>query len=243
MRHGFFRCNESPFQTTSARRRTATANIVGSHLKILAAAGGWGRVFDAPAREVIMSYELIRPPCPLNFKTLSKRQLDEYFDWYVSIIPVRVDELAGAVKDSRGFESWQPFNSPDSLNELGEWFGTQVETRRRTQAEIDSIKRELNFEMDVPSVELTDRTISLAMDLGMYVSQVFFQNHPTLRWSRPLGSKKSIDYGQPVLVPFGRLTFNPTHMMTVMAYGFARNAKKPDALREVYDIWAKKVGD
>jgi hypothetical protein len=70
------------------------------------------------------------------------------------------------VRETPGFESWQPDCTPASLDALGQWFAEQVETRSRTQGERQAINDRLVFQMDIPAEELTNRTFSLAMDIG-----------------------------------------------------------------------------
>jgi hypothetical protein len=151
----------------------------------------------------------------------------------------RIRILASAAKSTPGYEHWEPDYSPQSLEVLGEWFSTQVETRPRTQKEIDAIQNRSKFPISIPREELTNKTFSLAMDVGMYVSQVFLTNHASLEWAQPFGSKKFVDYGQPVLSGFGKMAFNPVHMMVTLAYGLISQAKTGKSLREIYDIWSK----
>ena len=83
--------------------------------------------------------------------------------------------------------------TPESLNALGEWFATQIETRPRTQEEIDAFNAQTPFPIEHSGTELTNRTFSLAMDIGMYLNQVFLRNHPSLKWDQPLGGKRFVD--------------------------------------------------
>jgi hypothetical protein len=90
--------------------------------------------------------------------------------------------------------------------------------------------------------ELTGRTISLSMDVGMYLSQVFLRNSSSLRWDQIFGSRRFIDYGQPVLVGFtSNVSLNPVHMVITMAYGMVKGTKDGKALRDIHDIWSKRV--
>ena len=188
-----------------------------------------------------MSYSTIQPPFTLKFREMSKKELKEYFEWFQGILPQRLDELARAVKETPSFEDWKPDFTPVSLDLLGNWFVTQVETRLRTQDEIQEIESRSANPIEVPDEELTNRTFSIAMDIGMYLSKVFLTNHPSLRWDQTFGNKKSIDYGQPVLTGFGVAEFNPVHMMVTLAYGLASKKKTGSRLRELYDIWSKMI--
>ena len=80
------------------------------------------------------------------------------------------------------------------------------------------------------------------MDVGMYLSQVFLRYNSSLKWDQIFGSKRFVDYGQPVLVGFGKVPFNPVRMMLTLAYGLARKSKDGQGLRRIYDIWSNMIG-
>jgi len=183
----------------------------------------------------------VPPPFTYRFRHMSKKELKDYYQWFMVALSKGIDELAAAVIMTPGFEAWQSDCTPDSLNTLGEWFAAHAEKRNRTDEEIEQIRKRLTFPMDVPKEELTDQTFSLAVDVGMYFSQVLLKNHPSLQWNQPFGGKLHIDYGQPVLAGFGAMAFNPVHMMTTLAYGLADKRQTGRRLREIYDIWSKKV--
>ncbi len=158
------------------------------------------------------TYNLIRPPFrTLKFEEMSRKELKDYKQWFLEAMPQRVEELTRGVTNSSGFEDWKPDKTPDSLNSLGNWLRTQVKARSHTQEEWDKIP--LHVREWSSDGELTDRTISLCMDVGMYLSQVFLCNHPTLKWGQTFGSKRFIDYGQPALIGFGKSAFNPVRMV------------------------------
>ena len=173
---------------------------------------------------------------------MSKKELRAYFKWFQEVMPGRSEELASAVKSSPGYEDWKADFSPNSLNSLGEWFATQIEVRPLTQEEIDEFNAKAPYPIERSNTELTNRTFSLAMDIGMYVSQVFLKNHPLLKWDQPF--KRSVDYGQPVLAPFhnGKVPLNPVRMVVTQAYGLRDGTRKGKYLREIYDLWSKNIG-
>jgi len=187
------------------------------------------------------TYNLIRPPFrTLKFAEMKKKELREYDRWFHDVLPQRIGELTRAVNSSAGFEGWKPSYTPESLNSLGKWFASQVETRPHTRDEFKRIPPHIR---DWTSGgELSDRTISLAMDVGMYLSQVFLFNSSSLKWDQIFGSKKDVDYGQPLLVGFGKGRFNPVQMMLTLSYGLASKTKDGQRLRGIYDIWSKMIG-
>jgi hypothetical protein len=76
----------------------------------------------------------------------------------------------------------------------------------------------------------------------MYFAQAIMRLHPQLRWSLPLGSKRFIDYGQPVLEGFqGDVPLNPVRVVTNLAFGIARGKRNPTELAELLDTWSAQV--
>ncbi|MBI1220569.1 MAG: hypothetical protein GC186_18715 [Rhodobacteraceae bacterium] len=188
-----------------------------------------------------MQYEVISPPFTLKFDRMSKAELREYFSWFMDARPNRIDILAREVRRHIGFSTWQPDASPESLGPLGKWFAQNVETRRKSLEEIAEFSSHGASLIAAPDTELTNHTFSIAIDSGMYLSEVLLERNPDLRWGQDLIRKKSIDYGQPVLVGFGRAVFNPTRMMITAAYGIARRTEDGSVLERIYEIWSTKM--
>jgi hypothetical protein len=188
-----------------------------------------------------MAYNPVYPPFTLKLRDMPKQELHRYFKWFMDVLPQRVKELAEAVKETPEFETWQADETPASLDTLGQWFAGQIETRSRTQEELQAIKDRLAFPVDISGEQLTNRTFSLAMDVGMYFSQVLMKSHPALRWEQPLNDKKFADYGQPVLVEFSNAPLNPVRIAVVLARSIANKKQTGSRLRDLYNIWSKLV--
>lgn len=182
-----------------------------------------------------MAYSIIQPPFTLKFREMPKAELKSYFEWFMTVMPERLVELNAAVREA--VPTWAGDFSPESLDVLGKWFEGQVETRPKTQDEIDGLKAKLTFPIDVSGEQLTNRTFSLAMDIGMYFSQVVINNLEGTKWNQPLKNEKFADYGQPVIMGFGTVPLNPVRIVVMAAYGVAKGKKVQ--LRELYGTWAK----
>src|SRR5262249_45388518 len=100
-----------------------------------------------PGYVLTMIYAAIQPPFTLNLRDMPKEELRRYFQWFVGVLPERVNELTKAVKQTPGFESWQADRTPPSLETLGQWFAGQVETRKRTDEELQKIASRQMFPM------------------------------------------------------------------------------------------------
>ncbi len=158
---------------------------------------------------------------------MQRNDLARFFQWFMDIVPKRVEELSRLVKSTPGFEFWVPDYDPSSLDTLGHWFAGQIET-------IDPSKP-----VDESGNKFTFRTYSLAMDVGIYLSQVLCKNYPELKWVQPTKHKRFIDYGQPALAHFGRTVMNPPRLVLGLAYGIARKTSNGTELRRVYNYWAE----
>ncbi len=62
-----------------------------------------------------MTYKIIQPPFTLEFDEMSKKELTDYFQWFLGIMPDRINELSTAVRLTPGFEAWRPDKTPASL--------------------------------------------------------------------------------------------------------------------------------
>jgi hypothetical protein len=195
--------------------------------------------------EHMKNYKIISPPFPLNFKRMSQKELKVYYDWYLSLIPERMKILRDAVQTTPGYEQWEADFSPESLDILGEWFSKNIKTRKQTRQEKEEIYSNSPAwfrKVDIGNEELTNLTFSLAIDMSMYLSQVFLKNIPGLKWLHVVKTRKDdINYGQPVIEGFDRLCFNPVHMLVTFAYGLADNTYDSRGLRELYELWKKFV--
>lgn len=184
-----------------------------------------------------MTYSIIQPPFTLQFRDMARKDLVAYAAWLRDSAPRRIAELTRAVKATSGHEGWEPDMTPESLEDLGRWFEGQVETRRMSDADVDDARGKLTFPVDLCDQELTNRTFSLAMDIGIYFAEVVLKNLPGTRWDQPLGNKKFADYGQPVILGFGTVPLNPVRVVVTNAYRAAQ--KERVEFRKLFDTWAR----
>ena len=172
-----------------------------------------------------MPYAIIHPPIPLKFRERSRKELEAYRIWFHQVRAGRIAELTRAVKSTAGYERWEPDATPASLDVLGSWLEGQVETRRKTAEEVEGIRAKLRFPIDIPEDQLTDRTFSLAMDIGMYFAEVILKNVPGTRWDQPLKGRNVADYGQPVIMGLGMVPLNPVSVVLTTAYRVSDNER------------------
>lgn len=186
-----------------------------------------------------MTYSIIQPPFTLKFREMPKAELRAYREWFMKVLPERVAALEAEVRRKPEYAAWAADGSPESLDRLGAWFAGKVETRAKTSEEIDADKAKLTFPIEVPGEQLTNRTFSLAMDIGMYFGETVLKNLSGTTWDQALRNEKFADYGQPVIMGFGSVPLNPVRIVVMLAYGIAGGKQGGGRLRELYDTWAK----
>jgi len=185
-------------------------------------------------------YKLIQPPYKLNFKLMDKRQANEFSQWFASQIPERITELSQYVKSTPGFERWDADLSPDSLDDLGNWFFSHVQTRPRSKQEKEDIisnSPALFKYVEIPDYDISGLTVSICIDIGMYFCQMLMINVEGLRWDVITRSKNNIDFHMPVLRGNGKLVFNPIQLLTSFAYGAASGVRRAKDLKDLYETW------
>lgn len=187
-------------------------------------------------------YEIIQPPYHLKFREMSRNQAREYFEWFQRQIPIRINILARYIQSFPQYHDWKSTFTLDSIEDLGAWFIDLASTRKRSQKEINDIYANSPpwfKNVQIPEYDLSNETISLAIDVGMYLSQVMVKNVENLHWKMVSKPLNHIDYQQPVLFGKNKIGFNPVHLVLTYAYEIVENPKGPNRLKVIYEIWEK----
>jgi hypothetical protein len=187
-----------------------------------------------------INYNLIQPPYKLNFKLMDRKQANEFSNWFITQIPERITELTRYVKSTPGFENWDANLSPNSLDDLGTWFYSHVQTRPRSKQETEAIYSNSPGwfkQIEIPDYDISGLTISICIDIGMYICQILLMNMQGLRWEVVTKPKNNVNFQMPVLKGDGKLSFSPIQLLTTLAYGIAAGTKKAKDLRDLYETW------
>ena len=186
-------------------------------------------------------YRIITFPFSGNVKELSKDGANQFFNWYLQQIPIRITQLFEFIIKTPGYDKWIPDNSSDLLIPLGQWFSQKISTRDRTPFEIDEIYSKLGkFQglIPIPKSVLSQECYSLAIDLGMYLSQILINNVPGLHWELVTKPKNDAFYNHPVLKLTGKMVCDPVHLSIVYSGGLLDGSFQAIRLKEISDIWA-----
>lgn len=188
-----------------------------------------------------MAYTLSPYPFPKHPSRESYEAAREYCARFVAGIPDRIQVLSDLVRTSPAHRTWQPDLTMDSLKSLGVWLKDHVSVRAMTEKELREIDPVYPSPMDLRGETITEETISVMIDVAMYLGQTFVSTFPgTIKWGRPVKGKRSADYSLPYLDGFGRVTLNPIRMVMAQIGGVANNTGTW-RWDEVIEIWRKRA--
>lgn len=174
-----------------------------------------------------------------EWKLLPKEIVFEYFEQFMSVIPLRVYELSCYVKSNAKYKDWIPDFSRESLSLLGEWLYENYNFREYTKeeqkirlskmptwvAEIESSKKHT----------LSDETKSLCVDIGMYLGMCFIKQHQGVFWKLLTKPKNAYYFQEPVVFISKKNFFNPIGFVEVCCLKFIRNEAESTCLVEVFE--------
>ncbi|MEQ8554991.1 MAG: hypothetical protein RIC06_14180 [Cyclobacteriaceae bacterium] len=183
-------------------------------------------------------YHLIEDlPIDYNFSSKSSNELKPYGQWFKDNKDQRLNYLTEAVQSSHGFESWQVDFSPESLKTLGDWLFENVETEKLSEKEYKAKRKAVPDYISINDWDLTIKTRSLLVDVGIYLGEVFIKNHD-LKWEQFFSKiKNHNDHGHMVITGFGKKVLNPIWIIYIMGLGFADKTKQASRLFETYERW------
>ena len=170
----------------------------------------------------LSSYETFNPTFSfaLNFREMNRREVDENFSWFVQQIPVRIEMLQNIVGLGANISEF----SPQSLTVLGNLLDENVESRHLSDPEIlhERANSPSWFQDIVPDKVLSERTISVCVDIGIAFGEMLTKCHSKLSWVFHHKQKNDVNYQQPVIVGFKhKVELNPVRLLSVAACKFA----------------------
>ena len=191
-----------------------------------------------------MKYELLNPPAIFSTPDIaSTEDAQLYFDWLQGVKDDRIKILEEAVKSSPGFSNWIASYRPESLEQLNQWFKKVIKGRHITEEEL--LKETEALQDNFPNVSvdtniriLTQESVSLSFDVGLYFAQLMKKNIPSLKWEI-VREQRNIDYNQPVLKGKSKVKFNFRRIMEVQAIKLLQN-KEVNLIR-LYNFWKKTI--
>lgn len=202
-------------------------------------------------------YEFVLPPFDGLPESFNKKTTQQYFEWYLEVLPSRVNCLAELCSSMSGIPIDKIDNSPSSLVYVWEWFLKVAQIEKTSDEILKEIERGLKqfpesfikHFLSHSERRFTLVTELLLRDIGMYLGNVFANYSDLLNWgyfSRP----KNVMYVNTPLIegffdseftpPF-KLNFEPIHMAHVQASKIFGNTATKNDLFNLFKVWENYI--
>lgn len=154
-------------------------------------------------------YTLNNYPSQSMLRERPQRELDVVWNAFLSNISTRIALLHAAVSEAL---HWSPDFSDSSLDILDRWLRKSTESTlaEASRLGIPDVEKDIMVgTWNSAAYKPSDRTVSYAMDVGIYLGELLIRRVPFARWYQPRKHKDYIDYGQPMLSGFGPSLASP----------------------------------
>jgi len=187
-----------------------------------------------------MYYEIIKPPkAYANPLEATRDEAETYWHWFLDNKTNRLKILESYIRSFEKYKDWRGDFSQGSLEVLEKWLESEpVEIRKLDEEEIKKIRASYDQKyknMGISDWTLSNKSISLGFDVGLYLAETFSHHYPNLNWMLFQKRAKYIDNNQPVLKGFGNDCFNPDRIGQVIMRKVA-SGNRSDLLK-LYNVW------
>lgn len=190
-------------------------------------------------------YKLMIAPFNHNgFRSLSKKQAEEYFHWYVGQSKARIEQLYEYTQSTGGAAFLCEY-TPDSLIDLWNWFETQInmvaKSEEEYQAELEQFPEWVHD--SISKKRFSVRTLAIITDISFYFAETFIKHNPMVRWGYFTKPKNEVSVNMPVLLEFkSNMKLDPRRIVSVCASeSFEQHDK--NRLRNAYRTWTKYTAE
>lgn len=168
----------------------------------------------------------------------------EIFKWYTDDIPARLDQLQKCI-DADVNGTVQLTRGKDSLRPLWSWLVANIQLQELTESDLkeslDAVPKWLHEYIVAGKYKLTTESLSIGMDVAIYLGEVFVHEFPQIYWGFFTKPKSRVSVNEPVLLGFENgLDMNPRRIVDTLMWQCA-NGKSSEGLYEVFEIWSKFV--
>ena len=106
---------------------------------------------------------------------------------------------------------------------------------------LDAVPKWLHEYIVAGKYKLTTESLSIGMDVAIYLGEVFVHEFPQIYWGFFTKPKSRVSVNEPVLLGFENgLDMNPRRIVDTLMWQCA-NGKSSEGLYEVFEIWSKFV--
>ncbi|GGG09031.1 hypothetical protein [Paenibacillus aceti] len=191
-------------------------------------------------------YPNIEVPFELgSFDTMSKREADHFFMWFLENRKNRIQVLVDYYESTGGGSPKDLDLTTKSLNLLWNWFVPRIVQIKKTSEELAEENEQLPWwiktECSENEYKLSKETEIMIMDIGLYFGEVLIQQFVQLKWGIIYKPRNFVDVNRPIIVGFNKnMTLNPVRVVNTCTYKAAKGIQSND-LYSLYQIWAEYV--
>lgn len=205
-------------------------------------------------RKKAIKYQFAIPPLNKPFSELSSQEAKEFFDWYMKVLPSRIQYLSRYCDNQRGNDAMDL--SPESLIPLWRWFLIIARKESTSKWELEQLAQQYkkcpllkDYMLDQSKEKFSLETEFILRDIGMYLGAVFVKNNPSILWGYYEQPKTDFFVNTPLLQGFVDtrfeppfpMVFEPIHMVGVQAANIWDNTQSNDDLLCLYRKWLKYI--
>ena len=126
----------------------------------------------------------------------------------------------------------------EELKLYAKWFEENVETEKLSEEEYKEKRAAVPDYIEIQDWDITIKTRSLAVDIGIYFGEVFIKNHKGLKWEQYLTrSKYHMDKGHMVIKGFGKGLLNSIWSLYITANRLSKKrGNRRGGIRILYNV-------
>ena len=171
------------------------------------------------------------------YEIMNKKEVNMYFEWFMSIKDTRLKYLM-----KRIFDSEEIIFSEKNIQALHYLMAENIHERLKTEEEIkeelEMAPDELKSTHQVHPKRLIEPTMSISIDIGIYLGEFLLHEFDDLKWNIHKDDRL-LQYGRPKVVSKNK-HFCPSWVLLII---FMVNADKPeneDKLLQVFNNYRDK---
>ena len=189
-----------------------------------------------------MIYEGVSPPLTKRFHLLNKTEAMRYFDWFIRIIPERIDMLRKAcifdgVGDILDY-------TPESLVPLWRWYLGDVKIEELPQEEYEARLAAVPdyLKEEIGRYEIARGYRLIVWDISIYFAECMLRACPKISWGIVFKPKNYISVNRPVLVGFEHDQDLDTHQLVqIQMQRILDIGSDEGKLLHFFNIWRNKA--
>lgn len=190
-----------------------------------------------------MYEELLTPFETVPFEEMNKKQVIQYFDWFMETKSERLRYLEEYVHSDGGTVQFD--YSPESLIDLWIWYKDKIVWEEQTKAETEEELRktpEIFRNMVLENTQkLTSQSLMIGVDIAVYFGECIIKNNSAIHWGYVTKPKRLVDVNKPRLVGFrGNGSVFPYSLVSVCTRRSLKKWNDKD-LFEIYQKWCELI--